>query len=113
MGHLGEGPAWSRPSRASRVRDAVVEALGEVVGEAALTVAAFALLAGAIVLVRWGWSHSPVVTTALTGAFVVSLGYGTLSVLHPAHGRQRRGRLTTAAVITFGIALVCIAYAPL
>ncbi|MGA5216483.1 lysine transporter LysE [Streptomyces cinereoruber] len=93
---------------AGRVRGFVkwtAEEIVEAVGELLLQLLACALLVGLVFLAAWGWSVSPVLTGAGGGLFALFTGYGVWEAFRGSE-RHRRGRLTSAAVMTAGVVAV-------
>lgn len=86
------------------------ELLGELLGEAALTVVACLAVAGLALAFVWGWERSSLVTGGVGGALLAFLGYGGWELLRsPKPGRS--GRLAGVAAATFAVAALLIAYA--
>ncbi|MFC8367548.1 lysine transporter LysE [Streptomyces sp. CB02400] len=86
------------------------EFLGELAGEAVLTVVACLAVVGLALAFVWGWEHDPLVTGGAGGALLAFLGYGGWELSRPTES-GRRGRLAGSAAATFAVAAVFIAYA--
>ncbi|MFF7437052.1 hypothetical protein [Streptomyces sp. NPDC008122] len=88
-----------------RVVVKAAKGVGEFVGEAVLEGLACLLvlgvLSGAGFLVVQGLRVSPTGTIAVGGLFVLFAGYGVVECFRGPE-RRRRGRLSAAAVVTFG-----------
>jgi len=93
---------------ARRASREVAEFVGEAVFEVVLRFLACLVLGAATAGFLRGWSRNPLVTVAVSGWFVVFAGYGALEVFRPARPGRRRGRLASAAVLAFAIALVVL-----
>ncbi|MFJ7058542.1 lysine transporter LysE [Streptomyces griseobrunneus] len=85
---------------AKGTKDFLVEAVGEAVGEAILTLLACALLAGLALLTHVSWSYSPRLTLAGAGLLSLFLAHGAWAAFRdPRKGRRRT--ITTVAMTGF------------
>ncbi|WP_460064318.1 hypothetical protein [Streptomyces sp. YKOK-I1] len=88
----------------------VKELVGEIVGEAALTLLVCLTLAGLGLAFFWGWQRSPLAAQGVGGALLAFLCYGAWEVSRPP-GAGRRTRLAGVAATTFTVAALFLAYA--
>ncbi|MFG2313291.1 lysine transporter LysE [Streptomyces sp. NPDC048566] len=93
----------------------LVEACGEVVGEAVLSVLACVLLGGLALIAYLSWSFSPRFTIAGAGLLSLVLAHGAWQAFRDPTKRHRRGfaALTAAAfTVTAATALFLLLYGP-
>ncbi|MFE2553467.1 lysine transporter LysE [Streptomyces sp. NPDC059355] len=98
---------------AKRTGKFLIEAVGEVVGEAILSLLACALLAGLALLAYLSWTFSPLLTIAAAGLASLLLAHGAWRTYRaPAKGRGRGlAVLSTAGfALAAGTALFLLVY---
>ncbi|WP_394436780.1 lysine transporter LysE [Streptomyces sp. SGAir0957] len=98
---------------AKRVGEFVVDTVGEVVGEAILTLLACAVLAGLTFLAYLSWSSSPRLTVAGAGLICLVLAHGAWQIFRkPRKGRRGLAAVTaTAFTLAAGTAVFLFFYA--